>query len=423
MRKLLIKNALLIDPVLGEKRGDLLLGSGRIIRAGGSIQPPPSCEVFNASGLWAFPGFIDAHVHAREPGGEAAETLASAARAAAAGGITAALLMPNTRPPLAAPGLLKKYRARSARLPVKFYFSAAATAGRAGLKPGALAALKKAGARAFTDDGSCLPRALLPVLIKEAARLGLPLLDHPENFARTGPGVVNAGPAARRLKVPGIPPQAELLAVLGDILAAAGAGPLHLQHLSLASSVAALRAAKAAGWPVTGETCPHYFTLSDADIKRDDGNFKMKPPLRSPADREAVARGLADGTIDLVASDHAPHEASRKAKGLRGAPFGIIGLETLAALCVTELVLKRRLARARLAELLSLNPARLLGLKRNGRLLPGYCADVTLLDPLSARRVPAAFASRSSNSPFSGRLLKGWPAATVVSGKLVFGAR
>jgi dihydroorotase len=423
MRNLLIKNALLIDPVLGERRGDLLLGSGLIVRAGGSVQPPPSCQVFDASGLWAFPGFIDAHVHAREPGGEAAETLASAARAAAAGGITAALLMPNTRPPLAAPGLLKKYRARAAGLPVKLYFSAAATAGRAGVKPGVLAALKKAGARAFTDDGSCLPRALLPGLIKEAARLGLPLLDHPENFSRTGSGVINAGPAARRLGLPGISQQAELLAVLGDVLAAAGAGPLHLQHLSLASSVAALRAAKAAGWPVTGETCPHYFALSDADIKRDDGNFKMKPPLRSPADREAVIRGLADGTIDLIASDHAPHEAGLKAGGLRRAPFGVIGLETLAPLAVTELVLKARLTLRRLAEVASLNPARLLGLKNNGRLLPGFAGDITILDPGRAARVPEAFASRSSNSPFKGRLLRGWPAATVVAGRLVFSAR
>lgn len=422
MRKLLVKNGLLIDPVSGEKAGDVLLAGGRISRLAGRIAPPPSCEVFDAAGLWVFPGFIDAHVHAREPGAEAAETLESAARAAAAGGITSALLMPNTSPAMATAALLKKYRRRAAGLPANFYFSAAATAGRSGKAVSGLAALKKACAAAFTDDGSCLPRGLLSVLIKKAAALGLPLLDHPEDLARTGQGVVNEGPAARRLGLPGIPPEAELLAVLGDILAASSAGPIHLQHLSLASSVAALRAAKAAGWPVTGETCPHYFTLSDADIKKDDANYKMKPPLRSPADRLAVLAGLADGTIDIIASDHAPHEAGLKARGFAGAPFGIIGLETIAPLCVTGLVLKKAITGKRLAGLLSLAPARLLGLGSKGRLLPGFDADLTVLDPRRVKPVPSSFVSRSANSPFIGRPLRGWPAAAITAGKLVFRA-
>ncbi|HCC47473.1 MAG TPA: dihydroorotase [Elusimicrobia bacterium] len=422
MRSLLIKNGLLVDPVAGENRADLLISDGRIARLEARLAPPPGCEIFDAAGLWVFPGFIDAHVHAREPGAEDAETLASAAAAAAAGGVTSALLMPNTSPAMATPALLKKYRARAAGLPANLYFSAAATAGRGGKKISNLAALKAAGALAFTDDGGCLPRALLGRLIKETAALGLPLLDHPENFRRTGGGVINAGPAARRLGLPGIPSEAEALAVLGDILAASSAGPLHLQHLSLAASVAALRAAKRAGWPVTGETCPHYFTLSDADIKKDDASYKMKPPLRSPADRAAVLRGLSDGTIDLIATDHAPHEARLKTKGFRCAPFGIIGLETLAPLCVTELVLKKRITRRRLAQLLSLNPARLLGLRRKGRLAPGFDGDISVLDPRASRRVPETFISRSVNSPFKGRLLKGWAAATVVSGRLVFRA-
>lgn len=419
---LLIKNGLLTDPVDGERQADLLLAGGRLARVAARIKPPSGCQVLDAAGLWVFPGLIDAHVHAREPGGETSETLASAACAAAAGGVTSALLMPNTSPPMASPALLEKYIARAAGLCANLYFSAAATAGRAGRGPSDLRGLKRAGALAFTDDGGCLPRALLHGLIAEAARLGLPLLDHAEDFRRTGAGAVNAGPAARRLGVPGIPPEAELLAVLGDLLAAAGAGPLHLQHLSLAGSVAALKAAKAAGWPVTGETCPHYFTLTDADIRRGDADFKMKPPLRSRADKAAVLRGLADGTIDLIASDHAPHEASAKARGLRAAPFGIIGLETLAPLCVTELVLKKVLSKKRLAQLLCLNPARLLGLERKGRLKPGFDADVTLLDPRRPRRVPQTFASRSANSPFKGRLLRGWPAATVLGGQLVYRA-
>lgn len=419
---LLIKNGLLVDPVSGEKRGDLLVAGGRIVRAAPRIKPPAECEVFDASGLWVFPGFIDSHVHAREPGAEAAETLRSAAEAAAAGGVTSVLLMPNTSPAMSTPALLRKYRRRAAALPVCVYFSAAATAGRAGGRPSDLAALKKAGAAAFTDDGSSLPRGLLAGLISRAAALGLPLLDHPEDFRRTGAGVVNAGPAARRLRLPGIPPEAEYLAVLGDALAASSAGPVHLQHLSLAASVAVLGAAKRAGWPVTGETCPHYFALDDSDIPGDDAAYKMKPPLRSAGDREAVLRGLADGTIDVIASDHAPHEARLKARGFRGAPFGVIGLETMVPLCVTHLVLGGRLSRTRLARLLSLNPARLLGLRKKGRLAPGFDGDVTVVDPRRARRVPAAFVSRSANSPFVGRSLKGWPVLTVARGAVVYRA-
>jgi dihydroorotase len=208
--------------------------------------------------------------------------------------------------------------------------------------------------------------------------------------------------------------------VLRDIFAAAAAGPLHLQHLSLAASAAALRKAKAAGWPVTGETCPHYFTLSERAIRRDDAAFKMKPPLRSEPDRVAVLRALADGTIDLIASDHAPHTAARKAGGFKTAPFGVIGLETLAPICVTELALKKVVTRTRLAQLLCSNPARLLGLRRKGSLRPGSDADVTVLDPRRARRVPGQFVSKSGNSPFTGRLLRGWPALTVARGRVVF---
>lgn len=420
MKKLLIKNGLVIDPVSGEASADILIAGGRISRIARAIKPPPSCEVLDAAGLWIFPGFVDVHVHAREPGAEAAETLESAALSAAAGGVTSALLMPNTLPAMATPALVKKYRRRAAGLPVNFYFSAAATAGRAGKTASDLSALKKAGAAAFTDDGSCLPRGLLTALLKKAAALRLPLMDHPEDFLRTGGGVINAGPAARRLNLPGIPPEAELLAVLADILAASSAGPIHLQHLSLASSVAALRAAKKMGWPVTGETCPHYFTLSDADIKKDDADYKMKPPLRSPADRRAVLAAVADGTIDIIATDHAPHEARLKANGFKGSPFGIIGLETLAPLCVTELVLKNIIDKKSLAQLLCHNPAGLLGLNKKGRLAPGFDADLALLNPRLLKRVPEAFFSKSANSPFKGRSLRGWPAATIVSGEIIF---
>lgn len=423
MPDLLIKNGLIIDPLAGrEARQDLLLRGGRVARRAPGIKAPRGCAVHDAAGQWVFPGFIDAHVHAREPGGEESETIASAARAAAAGGITSVLLMPNTFPPLATPALIRKYGRKARGAAVNVYLAAAATAGRRGLAAGRLADLKKAGARAFTDDGGCLPRELLGGLIAQAAAAGAPLLDHPERFDLTGPG--QAGPAAAaRLGLASIHPDAEVLAVLYDILAAAWAGPLHLQHLSLAASVAALRLAKAAGWPVTGETCPHYFSLSEADIKTADPDFKMKPPLRSPADKETVLAALADGTIDLIASDHAPHSARLKGAGFKKAPFGVIGLETMAALCVTKLVLTNRLSRRRLASLLSANPARLLGLKNKGSLLIGADADVTVLEPRLRRRVPSTFVSSSSNSPFKGQALYGWPALTVAGGRALFTGR
>lgn len=421
MQPLLIKNGLLVDPCRGERRGDLLLKGGRIAGAGARLKAPRGAEVFDASSLWVFPGLVDAHVHAREPGGEESETIASAAAAAAAGGVTTVLLMPNTRPPMASPALLRKYRRRAAAAPVTVLFSAAATAGRSGAGPGRLAALKAAGAAAFTDDGGALPPRLLAELMGKAARLRLPLLDHPEDFSVTGPGVCHPRVAAR-LRLPPIPDRAEWLAVLRDLLAAAEAGPIHLQHLSLAASVAALRLAKAAGWPATGETCPHYFALSEKDIRRADPDFKMKPPLRSEADRLAVLRGLADGAIDLVASDHAPHSAAAKAAGFRRAPFGVVGLETLAPLCVTELVLSGRLGPRRLAQLLCANPARLLGLRRKGSLLPGSDADVAVLDPRRERPVPERFFSASANSPFKGRRLRGWPVLTVARGRVVYRA-
>lgn len=400
--QLLIKNGLVIDPASRrELRADVLVRGGRVVRVSPRLSAP-SAEVYDASGKWVFPGFIDLHVHAREPGAERSETIASAARAAAAGGVTSVLLMPNTSPPMDSPARLRRYAARAERAAVNVYFSAAVTAGRGGVRLGPLAALRAAGALAFTDDGACVSDdRLLEAALRECRRLRRPLLDHPE--------------------LPGLPgPEAETFAALRDILATRGRYPVHLQHLSLAASLAALALGKRCGLPVTGETCPHYFALTAADARRGGTDFKMNPPLRAAADRAAVLRALADGTLDAIATDHAPHERRLKARPWELAPNGVIGLETLAPLCVTELVLNRRVTRLRLAELLSANPARLLGLRRKGALAPGRDADITVLDPGAARRVPARFVSLSSNSPFKGRLLRGWACATVVRGRFVF---
>ncbi|OGR86832.1 MAG: hypothetical protein A2021_04115, partial [Elusimicrobia bacterium GWF2_52_66] len=418
-----IKNGLLIDPASKtERKGDLLIKNGRISAVGKRFAyAPGEMEIYDASGMWVFPGFIDLHVHAREPGGEAAETLRTAARAAAAGGITSVLLMPNTRPPMDSPPLLRKFiiKARH-RCPVNVFFAAAATASRAGKKLSPLKKLKAAGAAAFTDDGATLAGpALLLSALKAAKKLKIPLLDHPEDFAVAGKGVVDES-AAKRLKLPAITREAEIFAVLRDIFAAGSAGPIHLQHLSCAESVAAVRAAKKRGLPVTAETCPHYFSLSSGDIKQPNADFKMKPPLRRENDRLAVIRGLADGTIDAIASDHAPHRAAEKALGFIKAPFGIIGLETMVSLALTELVGKGRINRLRLAELLSLNPARILGLKTKGALKKGFDADLTIIDPLAVFTVKNAFFSKSSNSPFIGRRLRGRSETVIVAGRLVF---
>ena len=342
MSRLLILNALLIDPARKlEKELNLLIEDGRIRSVGRGLAPRgrAGCEIYDASGLWLMPGLIDMHVHAREPGMESAEDLSSAARAAAAGGFTSILAMPNTDPPADRPALIRSLRAKAEGLPVNVYFSAAVTRGRAGLKLANLAALKKAGALAFTDDGACVPEGPLRKALLFSRLSGAPVLDHAEKLLFTGPGVMHEGKISRALGLPGIPYLAETAMVLRDVTLAREVGArIHLQHLSCRESVDTVREAKRRGISVTAETCPHYFTLTCEQVK--DAGFKMKPPLRERGDREAVKKGLADGTIDVIASDHAPHPAAEKAKGLLKAPFGVIGLETALGLALTELFYK-----------------------------------------------------------------------------------
>ena len=422
MSRLLIQNALVIDPARKlEKKLDLFIEDGRIKSVGSGITPGcAGCDIYDASGLWLMPGLIDMHVHAREPGMEPAEDLKSAARAAAAGGFTSILAMPNTEPPVDSPALIRRLRAKAEALPVNVFFSAAVTRGRVGRKLTDFKALIKAGALAFTDDGACVAD---PGLLKKALRLAktlkVPVLEHSESLVLSGPGVMHDCARARRMKIPGIPREAEVFMVLRDLmLAGSTGGPLHLQHLSCLESARLVAAAKKAGFNVTAETCPHYFTLTCENVK--DAAFKMKPPLRERSDRAALIRGLADGTIDAIASDHAPHTAAEKAKGILKAPFGVIGLETTLGLALTELFYKGLISRLRLAELLSANPACILGLKNKGGLEPGMDADLTLIDPRAEYRVGPRFYSKSVNSPFIGRRFKGRAAATIVGGRFVF---
>ncbi|MFA6434865.1 MAG: dihydroorotase [Elusimicrobiales bacterium] len=423
MSKLLIQNALVIDPALKlEKKMNLLIEDGRI-KSVGSGFPGTACgsfEIYDASGLWLMPGLIDMHVHTREPGMERAENLSSASQAAAAGGFTSILAMPNTDPPADDPELLLRLRAKAAALPVNIYFSGAVSRGRAGLKLADLKALRAAGALAFTDDGACVSD---PELLKKALEFSrteaVPVLEHAENPALAGQGVIHQGKVSAALGLPGILDDSESSIVLRDVkLARETGGRLHFQHLSCRESVEIVREAKKLGSGVTAETCPHYFTLTCEDVK--DASYKMKPPLRESEDLAALKEGLADGAIDVIASDHAPHPAAEKAKGLLKAPFGVIGLETALGLALTELFHTGLVSRLRLAELLSSNPARILGLKSKGGLAPGMDADLTLIDPAVEYYVGPRFYSRSVNSPFIGRRLKGRAAATIVGGRFVF---
>lgn len=422
MPRLLIQNALVIDPARKlEKKLNLLVEDGRIRSVGTGCPGTArgSFEIYDASGLWLMPGLIDMHVHTREPGMERAEDLSSAATAAAAGGFTSILAMPNTEPPADNPALIRRLRAKAGVLPVNVYFSAAVTRGRAGRKLADLKALKKAGALAFTDDGACVPEELLRKALEFSRKAGVPVLDHPEEFLLTGRGVIHKGKISRALGLPGIPYEAETSMALRDVMLAQELrASIHLQHLSCRGSVETVREAKRRGINVTAETCPHYFTLTCEDVK--NAAFKMKPPLRERGDLAALKKGLADGTIDVIASDHAPHPDAEKAKGLLEAPFGAIGLETALGLALTELFYKGVVSRLRLAELLSAAPARILGLKNKGGLSPGMDADLTLIDPRAAYRVGPRFYSRSANSPFIGRRLKGRAAATIVGGRFVF---
>lgn len=424
-RRLLIHGGLLVDPASGiEARRDLLFSGGRVEAVSPRIPVevlPAGVQRVDASGCWVLPGLIDMHVHLREPGGEADETLESGTLAAAAGGVTTVLAMPNTRPVTDSPARLRALLDRVRRdAKVRVLPVAAVTVGQGGRRLAPLRRLAEAGAAAFSDDGRpIVDDDLFLAALSRAKALGLPLLEHAEDPELSAGGVVHEGRTARRLGVPGIPAAAEVFMAMRDISLAEVAGaPLHLCHVSCERTVELVRSAKRRGVRVSAEATPHHFTLTGSDIPADDADFKMNPPLRDARDRDALLEGLADGTIDAIATDHAPHRASRKAAGLRKAPFGVIGLQTLLPLTLA-LVARGVLSRSRMARLLSAGPAAILGLKDRGRLRPGDLADAVVVDP-RASWTPRRFLSKSRNSPFLGRRLKGLSRATVVGGRVVF---
>ena len=421
---LIISGGRIIDPGHFDGEGDLYVRDGLVaeIKPGGGDPPREKAgRIIEARGKIVTPGLIDMRVHLREPGHEYKETIASGCRAAAAGGFTAVCAMPNTTPPNDCAQVTDfiREKARDARA-AKVYPVAAISPGLAGEGLTAFHELKAAGAVALSDDGCPVANSLLMRRALEYARgADMPIIAHCEDPDLSAGGAMNEGPVATRLGLPGIPNAAEVVMVQRDIeLAALTKGRLHIAHVSTREAVAMIRAAKARGVTVTAEAAPHHFSLTDEAVCDYDPNTKMSPPLRTAEDRDAVREGLVDGTIDAIASDHAPQSSIEKRVEFDQAQTGIIGLETSLGLAL-QLVHEGLLSLPRLVELMAYNPARILGLASG--LNTGMPADITIFDPEKKHTVVAAnFMSKSRNTPFDGWTLKGQVMATIVDGQIVF---
>ncbi len=421
----------IVDPGHYEGIGDLFVAGGKIaalvpagtpVPAGDAskLSHPPS-RIVDARGKIVAPGLIDLHVHLREPGFEHKETIASGCRAAVCGGFTAVCCMANTRPVNDDASVTRFVLARAAEAGLaRVHPVAAITKGLEGQVLCDYESLKAAGAAAISDDGRPLPDSrIMRQALERAGKLKLPVISHSEDPFLVEGGVMNEGPVARDLGVAGIPNAAESIMVLREIALSELTGvSVHIAHVSTRESVLAIREAKKRGVRVTAETAPHYFLLTEEAVRRHGADAKMNPPLRSEEDRLAVRQGLADGTIDCIATDHAPHAPEEKAVGIEEAPNGIIGLETAVSLSLS-LVRDRVLSLTGLIAKMSTLPARILGIPCG--LAPGLPADVTVIDPeFEYTIVPSLFKSRSRNSPFVGMRVKGKPAMTIVDGRIVF---
>ncbi|HEV2493267.1 MAG TPA: dihydroorotase [Terriglobia bacterium] len=427
MASLLIKGGRVLSPADAlDGDFDILVEDSGVREIAPSLALPAD-EVFDARGQTIAPGFIDLHVHLREPGGEASETLATGLAAAVAGGFTAVCPMPNTRPVNDRADSTRALIERAAALGLARVFPIAAVSmGSEGQSLTDFRELVEAGAVAFSDDGRPVKTAgLMRRALEEARTLGVPIIDHCEDASLSGHGAINEGAVAARLGVRGIPASSEDVCVARDLVLAESTGArLHVAHLSTRLSLEMVLAAKGRGLRVTCEVTPHHAILTDEAVAEYGTNAKMNPPLRSARDVEALVAGLADGTVDALATDHAPHASELKQKPLAEAPFGVIGLETALGLALTHLVHTGRLSLAQLVALMSRNPAGLLdpsGQRGLGRLRIGGVADLTVFDPNPEWTYRAAEGrSKSRNSPFDGWKLKGAVTATIVSGKIVY---
>lgn len=430
----LIKNGYVIDPASNrEGLYDVLIDQERINK----VEPYIDIEklqqamtkqgeqltIIDAQGKYVMPGFIDLHVHLREPGFEYKETIATGARAAAAGGFTSICPMPNTKPATDSEAMVRLVLEKAKTdaviniLPV-----GAITLGQAGNELVNIIKLKEAGVVALSEDGkSVMDTALYAEAMRQAAQQQLPIFAHCEDKSLVGKGAINAGKKAEELKLPGISNAVEDIITARDILLAKETGAqLHLCHCSTKDSAAMIALAKKEGIKVTGEVCPHHFTLTEENILTEDANYKMNPPLRKQEDVDALKNALRDNIIDVISTDHAPHSEEEKAKSMSEAPFGIVGSETAFALTMSELVKTGYLTPKQMVEKLSANPAKILGSDR-GCIGEGKIADIVIADPKVEYRIDKnSFYSKGKNTPFHGRKVTGRVEYTFVSGKMVY---
>jgi dihydroorotase len=423
MKPVLLKGGTLVDPSQQlNEIADVFIKDGEIAGVG-RIESAEGADVIDCDGLIVSPGFIDVHCHLREPGREDVETIATGARAAAAGGFTAVCAMPNTDPVTdnqAAVGFIVRQgqRAKAARV----YPIGAISVGQEGKVLAEFGEMFGAGAVAVSDDGKPVASAqLMRTALEYARTFRIPVIDHCEEPTLSAGGSMNEGIVSAQLGLKGIPAEAEEIMVIRDILLARlTGGHVHLAHMSTKGSVELIRWGKERGINVTAEVCPHHLSLTEERVRDYDTNAKMNPPLRTQKDIEALRGAVKDGTIDLIATDHAPHHYDEKEREFADAPNGIVGLETALAVVITNLVEAGHLTYSDLVERMACTPARLFNLP-GGSLKRGAAADVTIFDPRVHWRVdPAKFASKGRNSPYNGMTLAGRAACTIVAGSVVF---
>jgi dihydroorotase len=422
MSQILIKQGRLVDPAnQRDEICDILICDDKIAQIGRNLSAADAV-VIDAADRIVMPGLIDLHVHLREPGFEYKETIATGARAAAHGGVTTICAMPNTNPVIDSAERVRDFLARAEGAPVHILPVGAVTVGQEGKVLADIQGMKEAGAAALSEDGkSVMDTLVYRKGLQEAARCCLPMFAHCEDKNLVDGGVMNQGKKAEELGLPGITNAVEDVIVARDILLAKETGcQLHLCHCSTRDSAVLLDMAKKQGLPVTGEVCPHHFTMSDDEITEDHGRFKMNPPLRSREDVQALKEALRDGVMDVISTDHAPHGEEEKNQSMIKAPFGIVGIENSFALGCTELVKKGYLTLPQLIEKMSVNPARVLGSDK-GNLAVGRVADVVVADVTTEYVIDTKdFFSKGKNTPFAGKKVYGRVETTIVDGKIVY---
>ena len=418
----LLKNGRVIDPRNTiDGPADILVIDGRISKIITGKKPglPDDCRIFDLKGLWILPGLIDMHVHLREPGEEFKETIETGSRAAASGGFTAVACMPNTSPVNDSEGVTSLILAKAAGASCRVYPVGCISKGARGEELADFGEMQQAGVVAVSDDGMPVVNSqLFKRALEYSANYDLLIISHSEDISLSRGGAMNDGEVSVRLGLRGIPTVAETVSVYRDLAIAEYTGrPVHIAHVSTGEAVDLIRRAKKKNVPVTAETAPHYFTLTDQDVGDYDSNAKMNPPLRSEEDRQAIIAGLVDGTLDAIATDHAPHSHLEKDKEFDLSANGIIGLETSLPLTM-ELVRQKVIDPVRMVELMAVNPATILGVE-GGDLSPGSRADITVLDPgKSFTYSEKDIVSKSRNSPFIGRQLTGKAVLTIMGGSI-----